>query len=338
VLQTAIDQLLHGLVYLLAVAANVLLWPNSYLSVWVLGITLAIAVLWYRRSGKRVRRWKVLRRALFPRHHLHGRSARADQLLTVLNHLVFTTGFVGAFLGLAVLAGTIRHGLAELTGTSQALAMAPWAAQAITTLLVFLAYEFAYYADHRLMHQVPFLWHFHKVHHTAETLSPLVNFRSHPVDGYIFAALSGTATGAMLGLCSWLFGAAAVPFTINGTNLLLVIAIYLIVSLQHTHVWIPFTGRLGRILLSPAHHQLHHSVDPRHYHSNYGSVLALFDRLFGTLRVPSKASPRLRFGVDDLAHEHHSVSGLLVVPFRDALAELAPASAAPDLVKLKQTA
>lgn len=331
----AFIQLLHWLAHVFGLIKSLLFLPASFLSVWVLGATLALSALWYRYGGKRVRSWRVLRRALFRRHHFTGRSARADQLMTVLNHLVFTTGFVAALLGLGALAATIRHGLAELTGVSQMFAIAPWAAQAITTVFAFLAYEFAYYTNHRMMHQVPFLWHFHKVHHTAETLSPLVNFRVHPVDAYIFTAFNVAAAGAMLGLCRWLFGAAAVPATVNGVNLVLVVAIYLFVSLQHTQVWMPFTGRLGRTLLSPAHHQLHHSIDPRHYHSNYGSVLALADRLFGTLRVPTKASPQLRFGVNDLTDDPHSVTGLLIVPCRDAWRELVPGGAmiAPSAAK-----
>ncbi|WP_140420525.1 sterol desaturase family protein [Novosphingobium sp. B 225] len=323
-LQNAIDMLTNGLAYALGLAANVLIRPSSFLSVWMLWATFAIAVLWYRRNGSRVRSWKVLRRGLFPRHHLTGRSARADWLLTVLNHLVFTTGFIATLLSLATLGGSVRHLLADLTGVSQATVIAPWAAQALTTLMAFVAYEFAYYVDHWLKHQVPFLWHFHKVHHTAETLSPLVNFRMHPIDGYLFAALTGLAGGASMGVSTWLFGSEVLPFSIGGSNLILVTFAYLVISLQHTHAWIPFTGRLGHVLLSPAHHQIHHSADPRHYNSNYGSVIALFDWLFGTLRVPSKTSPRLRFGVNDLTHDPHSLAGLLIVPVRDALGELGP--------------
>lgn len=334
----AIDLLSHGVAYVLAMAANVAIRPSSFISVWMLAVTLVIAALWYRRSDGRLHRWAALRRALFPRHHLTGRSARADWLLTGLNHLVFTTSAIAGFLGLATLAGSVRHGLADMTGTAQVLSIAPWAAQALSTLAAFLAYEFAYYVDHWLKHQVPFLWHFHKVHHTAETLSPLTNFRMHPIDGYMFAALTGLAAGATIGLCSWLFGAAAVPFEVGGANLILLVFAYLVISLQHTHVWIPFTGRLGRMLLSPAHHQIHHSVDPQHYNSNYGSVLAVFDHWFGTLRIPATASPRLRFGVDDLSHDPHSAAGLLLVPVRDALAELSPRPDASEAPTVKQTA
>ena len=333
-----IDALTEGTAYVLGLAANVVIRPNSFISVWMLTVTLLIAVLWYRHGGRKPRSWRVLRRALFPRHHLTGRSARADWVMTGLGHVLFTTTIVVSFLGLATLAASVKYSLTALTGTSHLIALPAFAAAAITTVVAFLAYEFAYWLDHWLKHHVPFLWHFHKVHHTAETLSPLTNFRLHPIDGYLFAALTGTATGLAIGLCGWLIGDAALPFEVNGGNLILIVCAYLVISLQHTHVWLPFTGRLGRWLLSPAHHQVHHSADPRHYNSNYGSVLALFDRLFGTLRVPTRASPRLRFGMNDLNHDPHSLAGLYLVPVRDALAELAPQQPAPRPGVVKQTA
>ena len=324
VLHQAIETLTEGTAYVLGLAANVAVRPNSFISVWMLTVTFLIALLWYRHGGRKLRSWKVLRRALFPRHHLTGRSARADWVMTVLGHLVFTTSIVVTFLGLATLAASVRHSLTALTGVAQVIAMPDWSARMVTTIAAFVAYEFAYWVDHWLKHQVPFLWHFHKVHHTAETLSPLTNFRMHPIDGYLFAALTGTATGLTIGLCGWLLGDHALPFEVNGGNLILIVCAYLVISLQHTHVWLPFTGRLGQILLSPAHHQIHHSADPQHYNSNYGSVLAVFDRWFGTLRIPTRASPRLRFGVDDLTHDPHSLAGLYLLPVRDAMAELVP--------------
>ena len=55
------------------------------------------------------------------------------------------------------------------------------------------------------------------------------------------------------------------------------------VHLQHSHMWIAFRGMLGRIFVSPAHHQVHHSDNPKHFDKNFGSCLALWDWMFGTL-------------------------------------------------------
>ena len=105
--------------------------------------------------------------------------------------------------------------------------------------------------------------------------------------------------------------------------------IFLTAQLQHSQVWIPFTGAWGRLFMSPAHHQLHHSADPGHFNCNMGASLAVWDWLVGSLRVPEARSPRLRYGVAGFDHDPHGVMGLVVEPSLKsmrALARLAPAS------------
>ena len=97
----------------------------------------------------------------------------------------------------------------------------------------------------------------------------------------------------------------------------MVLAIHLVVHLQHSHVWIPFTGLLGRIMMSPAHHQIHHSMNPKHFNRNLGGVLAIFDWAFGTLHIPSKTPEKLTFGVAaDAEHPAmpHTITSSIVSP------------------------
>ncbi len=106
-------------------------------------------------------------------------------------------------------------------------------------------------------------------------------------------------------------------------NALMILYIYLTAQLQHTQVWIPFTGVLGRVFMSPAHHQLHHSADPAHYNCNMGASLALWDWLAGSLRLPPARSPRLTYGAPGFDHDPHSAIGLVVEPAAKFLAALA---------------
>ena len=73
--------------------------------------------------------------------------------------------------------------------------------------------------------------------------------------------------------------------------------IYATAQLQHSEIWIPLTGVWGRVFMSPAHHQLHHSADPEHFNYNMGASLAIWDWLAGGLRMPSGEAQRLAFGV-----------------------------------------
>jgi predicted lipoprotein len=67
-------------------------------------------------------------------------------------------------------------------------------------------------------------------------------------------------------------------------------------NLRHSHVWLSYGPRMERILLSPAQHQVHHSVDPRHYDRNYGTILSLWDWLGGSLYL-TREREQLRFGL-----------------------------------------
>ena len=96
---------------------------------------------------------------------------------------------------------------------------------------------------------------------------------------------------------------------------MLVAFIHLYVHLQHTHVWIVFRGALGRVFLSPAHHQIHHSTDPAHFNKNLGSCLALWDWIFGTLHMPAKEREKLQFGVAPAYADAHTINGEFLAPF-----------------------
>jgi len=70
----------------------------------------------------------------------------------------------------------------------------------------------------------------------------------------------------------------------------------LIGNLRHSPVWLSCGPAAGRWLISPAHHQLHHSCEPRHLGCNRGFELAVWDRLYGTLYVPPET---FRMGLGD---------------------------------------
>ncbi len=162
--------------------------------------------------------------------------------------------------------------------------------------MLFLAYELGYWFNHWLSHKVPLLWEFHKVHHTAEVLTPLTNFRVHPVYTWIFANILALSAAIANGLGNYMFGDTAYQYALADTNIILVLFIHTYVHLQHSHMWISFRGALGRIFVSPAHHQVHHSGNPKHFNKNFGSCLALWDWMFGTLYVPAKEREPLTFG------------------------------------------
>jgi hypothetical protein len=93
--------------------------------------------------------------------------------------------------------------------------------------------------------------------------------------------------------------------------------------LQHSQLWISFPGLWGRLFMSPAHHQVHHSSNPDHFNKNLGSCLAVWDWMFGTLYVPGRAAEKLSFGVDPDNAEVHTITGCYVTPVGRALSHVA---------------
>ncbi len=98
---------------------------------------------------------------------------------------------------------------------------------------------------------------------------------------------------------TYAFGPGVQPFTLLNGNILLMMFLITYGHLRHSHMWIPFTGVAGRILQSPAHHQLHPSDDPRHYDKNLGYALALWNWAFGTLAIPGKVREPIVFGLGE---------------------------------------
>ena len=203
--------------------------------------------------------------------------------------------------------------------------VSPWVASGVLTFIIYLAYEFAYWLNHWLCHRIPFLWEFHKVHHSAESLT-LTNFRVHPVDTLLFYNRRHRGSWNLAGAVSYVFGYPVNPWTLGGTNLLMFVSGWLLTYLQHSHLWMSFTGLAGKLLVSPAHHQIHHSTDPRHHNRNFGATLAIWDWLFGTLHTPKRTREPLRFGVDGLGYDPHGLKGALLMPFVDAFAQLTETS------------
>lgn len=300
-----------------ATSAQMLLSSGSSYSLIGLGVTLGIAAaftLWRRRS-KRAVSLRALMRALLPRRLWRSASGRADAIFTLFNIFLGMLLFGWAILGQGAVAAWTGQALTHAFGTVGALAPPPAAIATLTTLALFLAYEFAYWFYHYLSHKLPFLWRFHQVHHSAESLSLATIFRVHPVDTIVFYNFVALFTGVTAGLLGFAFGEVAAPFTIAGSNVLLLATAVLLTHLHHTHLWISFGERWGRVLLSPAHHQIHHSADPAHFDRNFGNSLAIFDRLFGTLYVPAARREKLSFGVPGLGYDPHSFVRSFWMPF-----------------------
>jgi sterol desaturase/sphingolipid hydroxylase (fatty acid hydroxylase superfamily) len=185
------------------------------------------------------------------------------------------------------------------------------------TVAVFIVSDFAFFVSHVLLHKVPLLWPFHEVHHSATVLVPFTVFRRHPVDVVFDASIAGFLLGLVYGVAGYVGGQALQPATILGVNALLFVGLVAGFNLQHSHVWLSF-GPLDRWVISPATHQIHHSVAPEHTDRNFGNFLAIWDRLAGTLVRPERHG-QVKFGLaDGSTEQYRTLTALLLLPFARA--------------------
>ena len=177
--------------------------------------------------------------------------------------------------------------------------------------------DFIAWFIHFLQHKVPVLWQFHKVHHSAEVMHPISNFREHPVDNLFYMFGTGFGFGVISALAvRFLDFQPTVPRLI-GVPLLMFIFNFTAYNLRHSHVWLRWPGIWSIVFPSPAHHHVHHSCHPEHIDKNFAFVFPVWDLIFGTYFMPDD-NRDVKFGVtegDDRGLD--SILGLYWVPFRD---------------------
>ena len=244
---------------------------------------LGTLALWYGMRNGRGAAADVLRSFFSPRIWLH-RSARLDYKMVVINPMLQTL-FAGlGGLSLVPVALWVSDGLSDFVGNVSLEWPSAWVTAAFTVAL-FTADDFSRFLLHWLMHRVPWLWSIHRLHHSAEVLTPLTVYRIHPIESFLYSLRMVLAQGAVLGLFFYGFGMRLSAWEIAGANLFTYVFNFAGSNLRHSHVWLSFGPWLERVFISPAQHQIHHSNSPRHFDRNMGSFLAIWDALFGTLTL-----------------------------------------------------
>ena len=228
--------------------SNELFSAGSIFSVYSLATTFLIAVgaLAYQRKMRRGRvNLRAIARAIFDKQLLLSKSFAADVKLFVLS-VVLMPVVVGALvLSTNGVATVVSAALRSSFGAFAPVSCCDLSIKLFSTAVLFLAYEIGYWVDHYLKHRIPFLWEFHKVHHTAEVLTPVTNFRNHPIDNIIFGYMLAMFIGAASGILAWVFGRTTESFTVDGKNILFIFFLWTIGHLQHSQFWIPFRGTSG---------------------------------------------------------------------------------------------
>jgi sterol desaturase/sphingolipid hydroxylase (fatty acid hydroxylase superfamily) len=159
------------------------------------------------------------------------------------------------------------------------------------------------YLAHRMLHLFPILWRFHRVHHSDDFVDVTTTYRTHPVETvwrflFVFVPV-------------WIFGipaqAVVIQRLLSATNGIL----------EHANIrlWYPLDRFVSLIWVTPNVHKIHHSRELAETNSNYGNVLTLYDRMFGTF-ISSDRAGSVVYGLDEVDPDRIASFGrLLSMPF-----------------------
>ncbi|QXZ09252.1 sterol desaturase family protein [Comamonas sp. Y33R10-2] len=142
-------------------------------------------------------------------------------------------------------------------------------------ILALIFYDFCYYWLHRMGHEVNVLWAAHVVHHQSQAYN-------------LSTALRQTSSGALLG---WVF---YLPMALAGVPPLVFAVVGLIDLLYQFWVHTEQVKKLGwfdRWFCSPSNHRVHHAVNEQYLDKNYGGILIIWDRIFGTFKEEDDKEP-----------------------------------------------
>ena len=252
--------------------------------------------------------WHRVQQTFFSRRYWLTKSTLTDTSFLIANSLIKLLILVPLFgshlLGAVWFAGLLQ----KYFDSPSAIELPTWGIAVAFSLTFFLLEDISRFGLHRLMHKVPALWHLHKVHHSATTLTPLTLHRIHPVEMTLYALRGWMVFTLVSGAFLYLAGRELTALHILGVDAVGFLFNVLGANLRHSHIPLSF-GPFERWFISPVQHQIHHSSAPAHVDKNFGTCLAIWDKLGGSWvsgrsdDSPSAADdhslrePRLRFGL-----------------------------------------
>ncbi len=205
---------------------------------------------------------------------------------------VFIPPYAFSYAGGAIF---VQKWLSSAVGVGPAIDIPTDVLIALFTVTFFLVDDFSRFLLHWLLHKNPWLWRIHRVHHSAEQLTPFTLYRMHPIEMALYYFRSLFVFSLVVGIFLYTFSGKITGFTVLGVNVFLFLFNAFGANLRHSPIRLTY-GRFERWIISPLQHQIHHSTNPDHYDKNFGSILSVWDRLANTW-FPGTGVKKLSFGV-----------------------------------------
>lgn len=258
---------------------------------------------------------------LFPLQLYRNVTARISHLHYLLSVFFWTPLITLVIIDSFKIAHQVREILTNHLGVRNPMFDSTWSIVSVQAAAFILSSSFAGYWIHYALHKSPFLWSFHRSHHSAEALTLPAAERLHPVEGFL-AATSFVFAGLVVGLVLYFAGLEEVHPIVKAIAATYAVWGAVGAAFDHAHVRVSF-GHLDRIVYTPVLHQIHHSAELRHRDKNLGGTfrLSIWDWMFGTLYLPEK-DEEYRWGLNDEEYgpqnPHLTLRDFYLEPFRYA--------------------
>lgn len=224
---------------------------------------------------------------------LHGLK---NVFIGLANGLMVSIIFVGLWFAASVWADENRFGV--LHWLQDTLSM-PVALHAVLAILILDAWMYTW---HRMNHEIPFFWRFHRVHHSDNKMDVTTASRFH-IGEIFFSSVLRVPVILFFGIYLWQL-------------VLYEIIMFAVVQFHHANIYLSAkTDHVLRyVIVTPNMHRVHHSRLQPETDSNYSSLFSFWDRIARTFRTHPKPET-IQLGLDEFdSQEHQSIKGLLKTP------------------------
>ena len=244
------------------------------------------------------------------------RSARVDYGFFVVNRILMVLLVLPIiFKGSTFIVETTTYLLSLFNEPIQFLPQYPYPVLILYTVVAIMVSDFVVFITHFIQHKVDFLWEFHKVHHSAEVLTPITVYRVHPIDEIFTVGLGMIANSVLFALFLFFFDESIQPITVVGLNMFLFLFYVLGFNLRHSPVFVSYGEFWEKVFISPGAHQIHHSNKPEHVDKNFGFIFSFWDVIFKS-RVDATPNTDVNYGIGAEGKEMQNVFTLYLRPFK----------------------
>jgi sterol desaturase/sphingolipid hydroxylase (fatty acid hydroxylase superfamily) len=206
-----------------------------------------------------------------------------------------------------------------------------WWTPLLLAFCLFIVDDFIRFLSHYLEHRLPWLWELHKIHHSATAMNFFTAERHHPLSLVYYSLLFGFGIVLVNGIFMACFATEISPAALMGGNAFWVLSNLLGGTLRHSSVWLSFGPQIERWIISPAQHQIHHSTDEKHFDRNFGSTLAIWDRIFGTVYTTTATREIITYGLGDEDADYTRLSQLYLTPLQKIVRLESGTQSAPSI-------